>query len=122
MMCAQRDIKVFETASRAAHGEGGGMFRYKGFDSSAFGDDVQRLEASVNDWMEKRHPRIRMMTQSPRGEHILLSFVYEEGTDSERPLAKKVAVPDIFERTMEDAELDPEDVDDTGLPEAELPY
>ena len=35
------------------------------------------LEALVNDWMESEHPRIRHVCQSMRGEHILLSFVYE---------------------------------------------
>ncbi len=98
------------------------MFRYKGFDSAAFGGDLQRLEASVNEWMEKQHPRIRLMTQSPRGEHLVLSFVYENSSDSELRLSQRAAVPEVFERTLDDSDLDPQDVDDTGLPEAELPY
>jgi hypothetical protein len=109
------------------------MYRYKGFDSAAFGDDIQRLESTINDWMQAQHPRIRMMTQSPRGPHIVLSFVYEENGDSEGHLASKVAVPEVFERTMEDAELNPEqpdpeeleeleEMDAPGLPQAELPY
>ena len=98
------------------------MFRYKGFDSAAYGDDLKRLEASVNDWMQQQHPRIRLMTQSPYAQHFVLSFVYEDSSDSEGDLAHKVAVPEVFERTLEDAELDPQDMDDTGLPEAELPY
>ena len=98
------------------------MFRYKGFHSASVGGDVARLELAVNDWMQKYHPRIRMMAQSSSGEHVVLSFVYEDSTDSEQHKARKVAVPEVFERTLDDAELDPEDVDDTGLPEAELPY
>lgn len=98
------------------------MFRYKGFHSASGGGDVARLELAVNEWMQKFHPRIRMMAQSSSGEHFLLSFVYEDSTDSEQDWARKVAIPEVFEQTLEDTELDPEDVDDTGLPEAELPY
>jgi hypothetical protein len=38
---------------------------------------MSALEAMVNAWMESEHPRIRHVCQSMRGEHILLSFVYE---------------------------------------------
>ena len=99
------------------------MFRYKGFDSAACGDNLERFEASVNDWMRQQQPRIRLMAQSPRGSHVFLSFVYEEGNDSSSPLARKSAVPEVYEHTMDDVDLDPEsDEDDAGLPEAELPY
>jgi hypothetical protein len=98
------------------------MFRYKGFDSASVGGDLARLEAIVNDWMQQQHPRIRMMAQSPHGEHFVVSFVYEVNSDSEQHLAHKVAVPEVYERTLDEAELDPEDLDDAGLPEAELPY
>ncbi len=53
------------------------MYRYKGFDSVQCGDSMSALEAMVNAWMESEHPRIRHVCQSMRGEHILLSFVYE---------------------------------------------
>ncbi len=53
------------------------VYRYKGFDSAQCGDSMSALEAMVNDWMETEHPRIRHVCQSLRGEHILLSFVYE---------------------------------------------
>ncbi len=53
------------------------MYRYKGFDSAQCGDSMSALEAMVNAWMESEHPRIRHVCQSMRGEHILLSFVYE---------------------------------------------
>ena len=112
------------------------MFRYKGFSSAAFGDDVQRLESCVNEWMVQQQPRIRMVAQSPHGDHFVLSFVYEDSTDSGHQLATQIAVPEVFERTMEDTALDPQeldpdadlenevevDFDDIRLPEAELPY
>lgn len=54
------------------------MYRFKGFDSAECGDSMAALEAVVNAWMEVEHPRIRYMSQCVRGDHILLSFVYEE--------------------------------------------
>ncbi|HEX9057314.1 MAG TPA: hypothetical protein VF818_07250 [Ktedonobacterales bacterium] len=107
---------------RVAAAKGWAMFRYKGFDSACVGGDVTRLESVVNDWMQTQHPRIRMMAQSPRGEHFVVSFVYEVNNDGAQELAHKAAVPEVFEHNLEDTELDPEDMDDTGLPEAELPY
>jgi hypothetical protein len=98
------------------------MFRYKGFDSAAVGGDLSRLESTVNDWMERQRPRIRYMAQSQHGEHIVLSFVYETGGEAAREAAHKVAVPEVFERQLDDADLDPDEVEEPGLPEAELPY
>lgn len=54
------------------------MYRFKGFDSAECGDSMSALEAIVNAWMEGEHPRIRHVCQSMRGEHILLTFVYED--------------------------------------------
>ncbi len=98
------------------------MFRYKGFDSAAFGDDLQRLETCVNEWMERQRPRIRLMTQSPRGNHLVLSFVYENSADSEQRLSQRGTAAEVFERSLDDTDLDPENIDEPGLPEAELPY
>jgi len=53
------------------------VYKYKGFDSAQCGDSMSTLEAMVNAWMESEHPRIRHVCQSMRGEHVLLSFVYE---------------------------------------------
>ena len=53
------------------------MYKFKGFDSTQCGDDISALESMINTWMESEHPRIRHVCQSMRGEHILLSFVYE---------------------------------------------
>ena len=60
------------------------MYRFKGFDSSHCGDSMSALEQQVNAWMETEHPRIRQMCQSMRGNHILLSFVYEENRELEQ--------------------------------------
>lgn len=98
------------------------MFRFKSFDSASCGDNLERLEATINEWMRLQHPRIRLMTQSPRGSHVLLSFVYEESADSAQPLVRKAAVPEVYERSLDESDLDPQDEDDAGLPEAELPY
>ncbi|MBA2395948.1 MAG: hypothetical protein H0V70_24740 [Ktedonobacteraceae bacterium] len=54
------------------------MYRFKGFDSAQCGDSMSALEAMVNAWMDADRPRIRQMCQTMRGEHILLSFVYED--------------------------------------------
>lgn len=54
------------------------MYKFKGFDSAECGDSMSALEAMINAWMEAEHPRIRHVCQSMRGEHILLSFVYED--------------------------------------------
>jgi hypothetical protein len=63
------------------------VYRFKGFDSAACGDSMSALEAMVNAWMEVDRPRIRQMCQSMRGEHILLSFVYEDLRELEQRMA-----------------------------------
>ena len=60
------------------------MYRYKGFDSAQCGDSISALEAMVNAWMEGDRPRIRQMCQTMRGEHVLLSFVYEDSRELEQ--------------------------------------
>jgi hypothetical protein len=59
------------------------VYRFKGFDSAQCGDNMAALEAMVNAWMEEEYPRIRHMCQSMRGDHILLTFVYEETRELE---------------------------------------
>lgn len=98
------------------------MYRYKGFNTAQVGGDLGRLEVVVNEWMQTHRPRIRLLAQSPHGDQILLSFVYEEPSETDERAARKVAVPEVFERNLDAAELDPADSDDPGLPEAELPY
>ena len=60
------------------------VYRFKGFDSAVCGDSMSALEAIVNAWIDAEHPRIRHVCQSMRGEHILLSFVYEETREQEQ--------------------------------------
>jgi len=60
------------------------VYRFKGFDSAVCGDDMAALEAIVNAWMEGERPRIRHVCQTMRGEHILLSFVYEDSRELEQ--------------------------------------
>ena len=70
------------------------MYKFKGFDSTQCGDDMSALEAVVNTWMEQEHPRIRHMCQTMRGEHILLSFVYEQTREMEQRIALEESVQD----------------------------
>src|SRR5215472_15165791 len=60
------------------------VYKFKGFDSALCGDSMTALETMVNIWMNEEHPRIRQMCQSMRGEHIVLSFVYEDGRELEQ--------------------------------------
>lgn len=80
------------------------MYRFKGFDSAHCGDNMRSLEQLVNVWMEEEHPRIRHMCQSVRGEHILLSFVYEETRELEQRVAAQTqtSLPRYFEEDFID--------------------
>jgi hypothetical protein len=81
------------------------VYRFKGFDSARCGDSINALEQVVNAWMEAEHPRIRHMCQSMRGDHILLSFVYEETRELEQRLTAQTqtsALPRYFEEDFAD--------------------
>lgn len=65
------------------------MYRFKGFDSVVCGDSMSALEVLVNAWMEEERPRIRHVCQTMRGEHILLSFVYEDTRELEQRIASQ---------------------------------
>jgi len=60
---------------------------------------MSALEAIVNAWMESERPRIRHVCQSMRGEHILLSFVYEETRELEQRVSvqAQTALPRFFD-------------------------
>jgi hypothetical protein len=76
------------------------VYRFKGFDSSHCEDRMDALEKLVNAWMETEHPRIRHMSQCVRGEHILLSFVYEETHELEQRVSAQTRIanrPRYFE-------------------------
>lgn len=80
------------------------VYRFKGFDSARCGDSMNSLEQLVNVWMEEEHPRIRHMCQSMRGDHILLSFVYEETREMEPRVATQAqtSLPRYFEEDFVD--------------------
>ncbi len=75
------------------------MYRFKGFDSAQCGDSMAALESMVNAWMETERPRIRQVCQTMRGNHILLSFVYEETRELEQRVAAQTttALPRFFD-------------------------
>jgi hypothetical protein len=60
------------------------------------------LEAVVNAWMESEHPRIRHVCQNIRGEHILLSFVYEEARELEQRVSAQNQVTSAIPRFFDD--------------------
>jgi hypothetical protein len=96
------------------------MLRFKSFSSAACGDDVTNLERLVNDWLMVAHPQIQHMAQSSLGEHLVLSFVYDDAHAQVALAEHAVAIPDVFEEQLQDTELDPMEV--LPLPLAELPY
>ena len=61
---------------------------------------MSALETIVNAWMEAEQPRIRHVCQTLRGNHILLSFVYEETRELEQRIAAQATMatmPRFFE-------------------------
>ena len=84
------------------------MYRFKGFDSNVCGDNMTTLEAIVNAWMEEERPRIRQMCQTMRGEHILLSFVYEDTRELEQRVAShaQTGITGGFQRFVDDDFID----------------
>jgi hypothetical protein len=84
------------------------VYKFKGFDSAECGDSMSALEAMVNAWMEGEHPRIRNVCQSMRGEHILLTFVYEDTKQLEQRVSAQTqsgvtgGFPRFFDEDMTD--------------------
>ena len=84
------------------------MYKFKGFDSAQCGNSMAALEMVVNAWMEAEQPRIRHMCQTVRGEHVLLSFVYEDLRQMEQRVAAQVQTgvtggfPRFFEEDLVD--------------------
>jgi hypothetical protein len=73
------------------------VYRYKGFDSAQCGDSISALEGMVNAWMEEVRPRIRHVCQTMRGEHVLLSFVYEDTRELEQRISASTQVSRFFD-------------------------
>jgi hypothetical protein len=80
------------------------VYKFKGFDSALYGDNMATLEAMVNVWMEEERPRIRQMCQSMRGDHILLSFVYEDVHELEQRISSQTqtGITGGFQRIFSD--------------------
>ncbi len=84
------------------------MYRFKTFHSGDCNGDLQLLEARVNAWIEAEHPRIRLMSQTPIGNQVLISFVYEMISEvDDQPAISITAVPEVFQDTLDDTPLDP---------------
>ena len=66
---------------------------------------MAELESMINAWMESEHPRIRHVCQSMRGEHILLSFVYEVTRETEQRVTIQ-AESSLVSRYFEDDYVD----------------
>jgi len=99
---------------------GMGKPRFKVFSSASCGDDIGKLERMINDWLESAHPAIRHVAQSSLGTHLVVSFVFDDAGAHVAVAERAVAVPEVFEQDLRDAELDPMEI--VILPEAELPY
>ena len=84
------------------------MYRFKTFHSGDCNGDFQVLESRVNTWIEADHPRIRLMSQTVIDNQILLSFVFEIISEvDDQPAISITAVPEVFQDTLEDTPLDP---------------
>lgn len=84
------------------------MYQFKTFYSGDCNGDYQLLESRVNAWIAEDHPRIRLMSQTPIANQILLSFVFEIISEvDDQPAISITAVPEVFQDTLEDTPLDP---------------
>lgn len=87
------------------------MYRFKTFHSGDCNGDFQLLEARVNAWIEAEHPRIRLMSQTPLDNQVLLSFVFEIISEvDDQPAISITAVPEVYQDTLEDTPLDPNEL------------
>lgn len=99
------------------------MQRVKIFSSAAYDDDLSQLERAIGEWMGAASRQIQFVAQSALGAHLVVTLLYVEADMQAVGTAAATAeVPEVFERTLEDATLDPERPDDRPLPELELPY
>jgi hypothetical protein len=98
------------------------MLRYKVFDSAEVGGDLAQLEAAVNDWLREQQPRVRLLAQSPRGDQIVLSFVFEQEPGLDHRLALSAGAAEGLDASPDELDQDPDEAIDPRLPEAELPY
>jgi hypothetical protein len=97
------------------------MQRIKVFSTQMAGSDLTQFEQIVNDWLAADQPQLMQMTQSAYANDLALTFLYEAGqNEQEERMSAHAAVPKIFETSLQDADLNPQD--DPEFPDAELPY
>jgi hypothetical protein len=95
------------------------MQRFKMFSSASCGDDLQQLERLVSEWLSTEQPRVHHVAQSAYGPHLVVSFLCTGHADEDAG-GEAAAVPDVFDRIVEQAET--EDAEPAPLPEVDLPY
>lgn len=99
------------------------MQHFKAFTSAICQDDLGQLEHMINEWLENEHPHIHYMAQSTFDQHLVITFVYAKRPEHATAVATAEAeVPEVFERTLEHADLDPSGRVHVPLPQVELPY
>jgi hypothetical protein len=100
------------------------MQQFKAFSTAMTEGDLAKLERLIGEWLSHERPRIAHMAQSSFGADLVISFVYEQGAVAEQlEMAEASAsVPNAFDRSFANGDLDPEEVELPPLPEAELPY
>jgi hypothetical protein len=100
------------------------MLHYKAFSSAVCNNDVAALEGMINEWLAKQNIYVQAMAQSAHGEHLVVSFLYEESeTQGAHRAAVATATRDLFEEALREAELEPADeLLVTLASHAELPY
>jgi hypothetical protein len=99
------------------------MSQCKIFSGSVSEHDLSDLESRINTWLQEHKPRIMFAQQSSVEATLVVTIIYELSGHSSIAMDEEheAEVPDVFEKTLEDAELDPS-AESGGLPEAELPY
>lgn len=99
------------------------MLRLKIFSSAAYSGDIGKLEEAINAWLAGARPIIRQVVQSSTAEEALVvTFLYDDGQLETNTRKASAAVPEAFERGLNEEELDLADEELTLLPDAELPY
>lgn len=102
------------------------MQRFKAFSSAMCEGSLANLEHLIREWLAQERPRILHMAQSQFNADLVISFVYEQSTVAEHmemaEMAEMAAIPNAFDRSFSNGDLNPEEVELPPLPEAELPY
>jgi hypothetical protein len=99
------------------------MQRFKAFSSAMSEGDLAKLEHLIREWLAQQRPRILHMAQSQFNADLVISFVYEQSNVAEQlEMAEVAAIPNAFDRSFSNGDLNLEEVELPPLPEAELPY